>query len=91
MTPNDLTLTRKNGDWYASVTLRMSDLTCAQERTSSEHRGLDLGINNWAKFDDVPTIENPRWVKTELPHLRTCSDSVPRSARSQYDSGACPV
>lgn len=91
VTPNDLTLTRKNGDWYASVTLRMSDLACARERTSSEHRGLDLGINNWATLDDVPTIENPRWGKAELTHLRTCSDSVPRSARALYGSGVCPV
>ena len=62
MTANDLTLTRKNGDWYASVTLRVSDEACAYEPTSSEHRGLNFDINDWATLGDVPTIENTRWV-----------------------------
>ena len=69
VTPNDLTITRKNGAWYASVTLRVVDNDCARERTGSEHRGVDFGINDWATFDDGQTIENPRWVRSELPRL----------------------
>jgi putative transposase len=69
VTPNDLTITRKNGHWYASVTLRVPDEACARERTGSEHRGMDFGINDWATFDDGQTIENPRWVSSELPRL----------------------
>ena len=30
---------------------------------------MDFGINDWATLDDGPTIENPRSVKAELPHL----------------------
>ena len=66
---NDLTVSRKNGDWYASVTLRVSDDACSRKRTGSEHRGMDFGINDWATFDDGQTIENPRWVRSELPRL----------------------
>lgn len=67
--PNDLTITRKNGDWYASVTLRVSDESCARQRKGNEHRGMDFGINDWATFDDGQTIANPRWVRSELPRL----------------------
>lgn len=67
--PNDLTISRKNGHWYASVTLRISDEACARERTGREHRGMDFGINDWATFDDGQTIANPRWVRTALPRL----------------------
>jgi len=67
--PNDLTISRKNGAWYASITLRVSEEACARERSGSEHRGVDFGINDWATFDDGQTIENPRWVRTELPRL----------------------
>ena len=69
MISNDLTISRKNGDWYASVTLRVSDEACARERAGSEHRGIDFGINDWATFDDGQIIENPRWIRSELPRL----------------------
>lgn len=67
--PNDLTITRKNGQWYASVTLRVSETACARERTDDRHRGVDFGITDWATFDDGTTIVNPRWVRKELPRL----------------------
>lgn len=67
--PNNLTITRKGDQWYASITLRVADSDCARERTGSEHRGIDFGINDWATFDDGQTIENPRWVRSELPRL----------------------
>ena len=67
--PNDLTITRKNGQWYASVTLRVPETACARERTGNQHRGVDFGINDWATFDDGKTIANPRWVRSELPRL----------------------
>lgn len=66
---NDLTISRKNGQWYASVTLRVPEAACARERTDDQHRGVDFGINDWATFDDGETIANPRWVRNELPKL----------------------
>ena len=67
--PNDLTIIRKNGEWFASVTLRVPEGACARERTEHQHRGVDFGINDWATFDNGATIANPRWTRNELPRL----------------------
>jgi len=71
--PNDLTITRKNGEWFASVTLRVSEDSCARARTGEDHRGVDFGLNDWATFDNGETIDNPRFVRNEMPcmaHLK---------------------
>jgi putative transposase len=68
-TPNDVTITRKNGEWFASVTLRVPDSACARERHDDQQRGVDFGVTDWATFDTGHTIENPRWVRNELPRL----------------------
>jgi putative transposase len=67
--PNDLTISRKNGEWFASITLRVSEAVCSRERTDHQHRGADFGINDWVTFDNGVTVENPRWVRHELPRL----------------------
>ncbi|WP_031404721.1 RNA-guided endonuclease TnpB family protein [Thiomonas sp. FB-Cd] len=67
--PNDITLTRRNGQWFVSVTLRVPDAACARPRTADMRRGVDFGINDWATFDAGPPIANPRWLRTELPRL----------------------
>nr|WP_255333846.1 transposase [Thiomonas sp. FB-Cd] len=67
--PNDITLTRKGGGWFVSVTLRVPESACARQRTADLRRGVDFGINDWATFDDGRTIDNPRWVREELPRL----------------------
>ncbi|MEX3999140.1 RNA-guided endonuclease InsQ/TnpB family protein [Paraburkholderia sp. EG285A] len=66
---NDLTITRKNGEWFASVTLRVSEGAVLRVRTGDEHRGIDLGLNDWATFDNGETIANPRFARTNLPRL----------------------
>ncbi len=48
--PNDLTIIRKNGEWFASVTLRVPETACARERTDHQHRGVDFGLSEWATF-----------------------------------------
>jgi len=67
--PNDLTITRVGDEWFASVTLRVSAHACAKVRTGEAHRGVDFGVNDWATFDNGETIENPRFVRKELPKL----------------------
>ena len=67
--PNDITLTRRNGPWFVSVTLRVTDSACARQRTDDQRRGVDFGITDWATFDDGQTVPNPRWVREELPRL----------------------
>jgi len=67
--PNDLTITRRNGQWFASVTLRVPETSCARERVDQQQRGIDFGVNDWATFDNGETIENPRFVRNELPRL----------------------
>ena len=67
--PNDVTILRKNGEWFASVTLRVPESACARERHDHQHRGIDFGITDWATLDNGETIENPRWMRNELPRL----------------------
>jgi putative transposase len=82
--PNDLTVSRKNGQWFACVTLRVPQTACACERTAHQHRGVDFGLTDWATFDNGETIANARWVRNELPRLaqlqreraRKCKGSV---------------
>ena len=64
--PNDLTIIRKNSEWFASVTLRVPITACARERTDHRHRGIDFGLTDWATFDNGQTLENPRWTRNEL-------------------------
>ena len=67
--PNDITITRRNGQWFVSVTLRVTEEACARKRVDHQHRGLDLGVADWATFDDGQSIPNPRWTRNELPRL----------------------
>ena len=67
--PNDLTVMRKNGEWFASVTLRVSKDACARARTGDAHRGVDFGLHDWATFDNGETIANPRFVRNERPRM----------------------
>ncbi len=67
--PNDLTITRKNGEWFGSVTLRVPESACVRVRTDNQHRGIDFGLADWATFDNGETISNPRWTRNELPKL----------------------
>ena len=66
---NDLTLTRRNGQWLASVTLRAPEQACARERTGDDVRGIDFGLTDWATLDNGQTIANPRWMRDALPEL----------------------
>ena len=79
--PNDITLTRRNGQWFASVTLRVPDDVCARQRTDSMRRGVDFGITDGATFDDGQTIANPRWLRTELPKLAALQRQRARKKR----------
>jgi putative transposase len=98
--PNDLTLIRKNGEWFASVTLRVPESACARVRTDDQHRGVDFGVTDWATFDNGETIANPRWTRNELPRLADlqrlgrgsgkaqCATSASRSRRPGCMSGS---
>jgi putative transposase len=81
--PNDLTIMRRNGAWFASVTLRVPADVCARVRTGDEHRGVDFGINDWATFDNGETIANPRFIRKELPWM---ADLQRQQARKQRGS-----
>lgn len=79
--PNDLTITRRNGEWLASVTLRVPDAACARERTAHQQRGIDFGVTDWATFDDGSTIANPHWTRKELPQLATLQQERARKRK----------
>ena len=79
--PNDLTITRRNGEWFASVTLRVSEEACARVRTGDAHRGVDFGLNDWATFDNGETIANPRFVRNEMPRMANLQRQQARKKR----------
>ncbi len=73
--PNDLTLSRKRNhatgqdQWYASVTLRVSEQSCQRVRAADDQVGIDFGVRHWANLDDGSQIDNPRWLREALPKL----------------------
>ena len=79
--PNDLTITRRNGQWFASVTLRVPEQACARARTGEAQRGVDFGLNDWATFDDGETIANPRFVRNEMPRMADLQRQQARKKR----------
>lgn len=66
---NDLTIMHKNGEWFASVTLKVPEANCARDRKDNQYKGVDFGTINWATFEDGENIENPRWLRNESPQL----------------------
>lgn len=79
--PNDLTVTRKNDAWLASVTLRVSEDACARARSGDAHRGVNFGLNDWATFDNGETIANPRFVRNEMPRMADLQRQQARKKR----------
>lgn len=82
--PNDVTITRRNGHWFASVTLRVSDDACARDRTGDQKRGVDFGVTDWATFEDGARIENLRFLREELPKLAAL-----QRQRARKKKGSC--
>jgi len=88
--PNDLTLLRRRNhatgqdQWYASITLRVSEKSCARERSGGEQVGIDLGINHWANFDDGTQTENPRWLRQALPNLASLQRQRARKKQGSH-------
>ncbi len=84
--PNDLTVYRKGPDWYASVTFRVPEESCARERTDDRERGVDFGVTHWATFDDGETIANPRFLRSQLGRLAQlqCARARKRQGSVRY-------
>ena len=85
--PNDLTLTRRNGQWFVSVTLRVPEEACARQRKADRRRGVDFGVTDWATFDDEQIIANPRWLCEELPKLADLQRQRARKRRGSVRHG----
>ncbi|MBB5405175.1 putative transposase [Paraburkholderia sp. JPY162] len=79
--PNDLTITRRNGEWFASVTLRVPEDACPRARTGAAYRGVDFGLNNWAMFDDGEAIANPRFMRNEMSRIADLQRQQARKKR----------
>ena len=88
--PNDITLSRKGGEWFVSVTLRVPEEACARQRTDSMRRGVDFGITDWATFDDGQSIANPHRVREELPRLSACAVKCCDPSRISSWGGCIP-
>lgn len=89
-TPNDLTLSRRRNpatgedQWYASITLRVSEAACARQRTGEDQVGIDFGLAHWANFDDGRQTDNPRWLRESLPRLADLQRQRARKKRGSH-------
>lgn len=88
--PNDITLMQRRdprtgqSQWWASVTLRVPDTTCARERTGDKQVGVDFGLAHWANFDDGTAIDNPRWVRNAAGTLTNLQRRRARKRKGSY-------
>jgi putative transposase len=80
-----LEITRKAGNWYASVTI-----SCKPERASGEKKaGIDWGVKTFATiaYEDgaVKPIENPRHLRTKLPSLKQAQKELSRKQKGSQN------
>ena len=77
--PNDITLTRRNGQWFVSVTLRVLDAACARQRTGDLRRGGISGSTT------VPHSTMDRPSRTRARCVRNCR-ALPRCNANASES-----
>jgi putative transposase len=69
-----LSLKREADKWYLVVTSDMGDITTVGNILPAV--GLDVGLTHFATLSDGEKINNPRYLKDELPELRRAQRSV---------------
>ena len=64
---------------------------CTRTRVSDNHRGVEFGLNGWATFDNGETIDNPRFVRNETPHMTDLQRQQATKKRGffRYSGWAC--
>jgi len=78
-TPKTAEVIRKGGKWYLSVTYDVTPEAVARP-AGSDAAAFDWGLDTLltiAKPDGaIETIDNPRWLKARLEHIKIVSRSI---------------
>jgi putative transposase len=65
------------GHWYVSLVTEQS-LAPRTNRPVQTHIGIDLGLKSLAVLSTGPTIDNPRWYRTQARKLRRAQQALSR-------------
>jgi putative transposase len=65
------------GHWYVSLVTEQS-LAPRTNRPVQTHIGIDLGLKSLAVLSTGPTIDNPRWYRTQSHKLRRAQQALSR-------------
>ena len=83
-TPKTCTIRRQSGKWFATISCEVEQVLLP---FSDKSVGLDVGLETFATFsDDTPSIENPRFFRTDQKALAKASrkfDKVKHKHRSK--------
>ena len=71
-----ITVSRRAGNWYASLTVEREPITNPAPRGGAV--GVDLGVKNLATLSDGTVIPNPRALGTRLKALRKAQKALSR-------------
>jgi len=78
-----VTIKRDISHWYVCLSVERQTVALPE---SSEHMGVDVGLDSFAVLSDGTEIDNPRQLKRGLAHLRRAQR---RLARRQGSSHRC--
>ena len=74
-----ITVSRRAGNWYASLTVEREPITNPAPRGGAV--GVDLGVKNLATLSDGTVIPNPRALGARLKALRKAQQAMSRKVK----------
>ena len=74
-----ITVSRRAGNWYASLTVEREPITNPAPRGGAV--GVDLGVKNLATLSDGTVISNPRALGARLKALRKAQQAMSRKVK----------
>jgi putative transposase len=72
------------GHWYVSLVTEQS-LAPRTNRPVQTHIGIDLGLKSLAVLSTGPTIDNPRWYRTQSRKLRRAQQALSRKVQGSVN------
>ena len=76
-----ITVSRRAGHWYASLTVEREPITNPAPRGGAV--GVDLGVKNLATLSDGTVIPNPRALGARLKALRKAQQAMSRKVKGE--------
>ena len=76
--PKTLTILKKNGCWYASVSV---ETDASRELVDYKQNGFDIGNKTLITFSDGETVDNPRFLRKQLQKIKTLQNQLKRKKK----------